>query len=300
MTGPPSSPSAATLTSNPPSYSSQCSPSSTHHHQRSISDLSTATTTSSSSRPSTDHPNLFPPFNNCNHTQNHHAQANHCISTLQMQPSVSPSLHNHHQYHHHQHQRQLSHRRAISATTADYIMEPSSMPSSSSSATTISTPPTVPPLPFIHRAHSNSPPENYSLSNSTKPQSVDSLLNRLNTKQDSTISSIATVSTTHTSPAISLPSSAPSSLSPPDTNRGQPTHAVVNGMELPRDISGRYLCPFCQKAFSRPSSLRIHTYSHTKEKPFACPECPRQFSVQSNMRRHLRIHLIRPSNKSTF
>lgn len=58
--------------------------------------------------------------------------------------------------------------------------------------------------------------------------------------------------------------------------------------------TGRYYCPFCNKAFNRPSSLRIHTYSHTGEKPFVCPEegCGRQFSVQSNMRRHLRVHRI--------
>jgi uncharacterized Zn-finger protein len=58
--------------------------------------------------------------------------------------------------------------------------------------------------------------------------------------------------------------------------------------------SGRYACPYCQKAFSRPSSLRIHTYSHTGEKPFQClhPGCDRKFSVQSNMRRHLRVHRL--------
>lgn len=58
--------------------------------------------------------------------------------------------------------------------------------------------------------------------------------------------------------------------------------------------TGRYYCPFCNKAFNRPSSLRIHTYSHTGEKPFACQEegCGRQFSVQSNMRRHLRVHQL--------
>ncbi|KAI9496895.1 hypothetical protein BDB00DRAFT_733532, partial [Zychaea mexicana] len=54
----------------------------------------------------------------------------------------------------------------------------------------------------------------------------------------------------------------------------------------------KYHCPYCDKGFSRPSSLRIHTYSHTGEKPFVCPEpgCSRKFSVQSNMRRHLRVH----------
>lgn len=56
----------------------------------------------------------------------------------------------------------------------------------------------------------------------------------------------------------------------------------------------RYQCPFCAKRFSRPSSLRIHTYSHTGEKPFVCTEegCGRKFSVQSNMRRHLRVHRL--------
>ncbi|KAF9928589.1 hypothetical protein BGZ67_006870 [Mortierella alpina] len=59
--------------------------------------------------------------------------------------------------------------------------------------------------------------------------------------------------------------------------------------EAPPD---RYQCQYCHKRFSRPSSLRIHTYSHTGERPFKCSEegCGRQFSVQSNMRRHLRVH----------
>ncbi|KAI8636949.1 hypothetical protein BD408DRAFT_425321 [Parasitella parasitica] len=56
----------------------------------------------------------------------------------------------------------------------------------------------------------------------------------------------------------------------------------------------KYACPYCSKGFSRPSSLRIHTYSHTGERPFECPEagCSRKFSVQSNMRRHLRVHRL--------
>ncbi|KAI9312275.1 hypothetical protein BX666DRAFT_1990303 [Dichotomocladium elegans] len=64
--------------------------------------------------------------------------------------------------------------------------------------------------------------------------------------------------------------------------------------QFDKSNSSRYCCPYCHKRFSRPSSLRTHTYSHTGEKPFICPVegCCRRFNVHSNLRRHLRRHSV--------
>lgn len=64
----------------------------------------------------------------------------------------------------------------------------------------------------------------------------------------------------------------------------------------------RYICPTCNKAFSRPSSLRIHSHSHTGEKPYKCPQpgCGKAFSVRSNMKRHERgCHASATANVTT-
>ncbi|GAA5888556.1 hypothetical protein JCM6882_008995 [Rhodosporidiobolus microsporus] len=64
--------------------------------------------------------------------------------------------------------------------------------------------------------------------------------------------------------------------------------------EPPRDLAQRkYVCELCidqPKSFARPSALRIHMLTHTKEKPHVCPICFRSFAIISNLKRHQKLH----------
>jgi len=67
-------------------------------------------------------------------------------------------------------------------------------------------------------------------------------------------------------------------------------HYITHNQANYASVQDRYICTTCRKAFSRPSSLKIHSHSHTGEKPFKCPHtgCGKAFSVRSNMKRHER------------
>ncbi|KAJ7617775.1 hypothetical protein FB45DRAFT_932656 [Roridomyces roridus] len=66
----------------------------------------------------------------------------------------------------------------------------------------------------------------------------------------------------------------------------------VETVTAPPTKRKRHSCNLCGKLFTRPSSLRTHTNTHTGAMPFRCthPNCGRRFNVQSNMRRHMRTH----------
>ena len=90
------------------------------------------------------------------------------------------------------------------------------------------------------------------------------------------------------------PPSAPMQAMPPiDPQMGnaqawqyhQHHHSFPQNTTVPyQPTQERYICNICSRPFSRPSSLKIHTHSHTGEKPYKCKNegCDKWFSVKSN------------------
>ncbi|XP_052236856.1 uncharacterized protein LOC127848434 isoform X2 [Dreissena polymorpha] len=58
---------------------------------------------------------------------------------------------------------------------------------------------------------------------------------------------------------------------------------------------GRHICPYCQRACSKPSVLEKHIRAHTGERPFPCLICGFSFKTKSNLYKHCksRAHVLK-------
>lgn len=67
--------------------------------------------------------------------------------------------------------------------------------------------------------------------------------------------------------------------------------------EDPTETYKAFPCKECDKSFQYASALKLHTVSHTSEKPYICDRCSSSFTQKSHLTRHLLIH---KKNAKTF
>ncbi|KAH8697995.1 hypothetical protein BGW36DRAFT_320562 [Talaromyces proteolyticus] len=153
--------------------------------------------------------------------------------------------------------------------------------------------PQLPLSPPTKSQHKCSQPSIFSLLKDTDSIQITKQAYHNSTKQSYSASISNAPSIQKSQSQVTLPAIAASLLIPP-SERGSVSQELR--MSPPTPIN-RYVCRTCRKAFSRPSGLRIHSYSHTGEKPFRCTHvgCGKAFNVRSNMKRHERgFHSGRP------
>lgn len=68
------------------------------------------------------------------------------------------------------------------------------------------------------------------------------------------------------------------------------TNNIINNTNIlfPAAGIGRYVCPYCKLACTKPSVLQKHIRAHTNERPYPCEPCGFAFKTKSNLYKHCR------------
>uniref|UniRef100_H2MYT2 Pleiomorphic adenoma gene 1 n=1 Tax=Oryzias latipes TaxID=8090 RepID=H2MYT2_ORYLA len=63
-----------------------------------------------------------------------------------------------------------------------------------------------------------------------------------------------------------------------------------------------FLCPECQKSFNSLEKLKVHSYSHTGERPYRCsqPDCTKAFVSKYKLLRHMATHSPEKTHKCSY
>ncbi|KAI5476926.1 zinc finger, C2H2-type domain containing protein [Pseudohyphozyma bogoriensis] len=182
-------------------------------------------------------------------------------------------------YGYHQPRPSLISAHSVQSSHPQYLLQPSPPP---------------PPQPILYSPPSTSPPEPH-FPPTAVPLSPASIVAPLWDQAAPPLASGSGSQPRELSPIASSgpPSAAPSAGGDGNGKKKRKPRAK-RGEPKSDDDERKYRCHLCTgddvARFARPSALRIHLLTHTKEQPFECYFCQRRFSVQSNLRRHERIH----------
>ncbi|MGH0152599.1 UNVERIFIED_CONTAM: hypothetical protein FKN15_073372 [Acipenser sinensis] len=73
-------------------------------------------------------------------------------------------------------------------------------------------------------------------------------------------------------------------------------HIHQDGPSLSSQRPKIFKCPYCEKAFAKPSQLERHNRTHTGERPFQCPQCDKAFNQKSA----LQVHMVKHTGEKPY